>query len=123
MSPRLLYIGYVWPEYTASAAGVRNWSIVESLLAAGWKIRYQSHAKPNDFTARLEALGVETACIAANDPAFDASVRDFSPDFALFDRFVTEEQFSWRVREVCPDALRILDTQDLHFLRKAREAA
>ena len=31
-----------------------------------------------------------------------------------------EEQFGWRVAENCPNALRILDTEDLHFLRKTR---
>jgi glycosyltransferase involved in cell wall biosynthesis len=32
-----------------------------------------------------------------------------------------EEQFGWRVAENCPDALRVLDTEDLHCLRKTRE--
>ena len=34
-----------------------------------------------------------------------------------------EEQFGWRVAENCPDALRILDTEDLHCLRKTRHEA
>ena len=34
-----------------------------------------------------------------------------------------EEQFGWRVAENCPSAIRILDTIDLHFLRKGREEA
>ena len=34
-----------------------------------------------------------------------------------------EEQFGWRVAENCPDALRILDTIDLHCLRQARQLA
>jgi O-antigen biosynthesis protein len=41
----------------------------------------------------------------------------------LFDRFLTEEQFGWRVAENCPEAIRILDTEDLHFLRNARREA
>ena len=41
----------------------------------------------------------------------------------LFDRFVTEEQFGWRVAENCPNALRLLDTEDLHCLRLARQEA
>jgi glycosyltransferase involved in cell wall biosynthesis len=41
----------------------------------------------------------------------------------IFDRFLTEEQYGWRVSENCPDALRILDTEDLHFLRHARHEA
>jgi glycosyltransferase involved in cell wall biosynthesis len=34
-----------------------------------------------------------------------------------------EEQFGWRVAENCPNALRILDTEDLHSLRKVRQEA
>jgi hypothetical protein len=41
----------------------------------------------------------------------------------LFDRFMMEEQFGWRIAEHCPNALRILDTEDLHSLRKARHQA
>jgi glycosyltransferase involved in cell wall biosynthesis len=41
----------------------------------------------------------------------------------LFDRYLTEEQFGWRVSETCPNAIRILDTEDLHFLRYARQTA
>jgi glycosyltransferase involved in cell wall biosynthesis len=50
-------------------------------------------------------------------------ITKLNPDVVVFDRFMIEEQFGWRVAENCPDALRILDTEDLHFLRKAREAA
>ena len=38
----------------------------------------------------------------------------------LFDRFMIEEQFGWRVEKFCPAALRVLDTSDLHCLREAR---
>jgi len=41
----------------------------------------------------------------------------------LFDRFMIEEQFGWRVAEQCPNALRVLDTEDLHCLRKGRQQA
>ncbi len=30
-----------------------------------------------------------------------------------------EEQYGWRVAKECPNALKILDTEDLHFLRNA----
>jgi len=36
---------------------------------------------------------------------------------------MTEEQFGWRVTENCPDAIKILDTEDLHCLRAARQKA
>ena len=32
-------------------------------------------------------------------------------------RFMTEEQYGWRVEAACPRAVRILDTEDLHCLR------
>ncbi len=34
-----------------------------------------------------------------------------------------EEQFGWRVSENCPRAIRLLDTEDLHCLRTARQKA
>jgi glycosyltransferase involved in cell wall biosynthesis len=34
-----------------------------------------------------------------------------------------EEQFGWRVTENCPQAIRLLDTEDLHCLRTARQKA
>ena len=40
-----------------------------------------------------------------------------------FDRFMTEEQFGWRVEKTCPQALRVLDTEDLFCLRRARQQA
>jgi hypothetical protein len=43
------------------------------------------------------------------------------PDIVVFDRFMTEEQFGWRVEEQCPNALRVLETSDLHCLREARQ--
>jgi len=55
--------------------------------------------------------------------SFDLFVKQLNPTLVLFDRFLTEEQFGWRVAENCPNALRILDTEDLHFLRNARQTA
>ena len=41
----------------------------------------------------------------------------------LFDRFPLEEQFSWRVREVAPTVVTVVDTQDIYALRYTREKA
>jgi glycosyltransferase involved in cell wall biosynthesis len=56
-----------------------------------------------------------------NDPQFDAYLSSYNPDIVFFDRFMIEEQFSWRVREHAPEALRVLDTVDLHSLRRGRQ--
>ena len=39
----------------------------------------------------------------------------------VFDRFYAEEAYSFRIREQCPTALRILDMQDVHSLRMGRQ--
>jgi glycosyltransferase involved in cell wall biosynthesis len=41
----------------------------------------------------------------------------------MFDRFMMEEQFGWRVDKFAPKALKILDTEDLQCLRQARHTA
>jgi glycosyltransferase involved in cell wall biosynthesis len=120
---RVLYLGYVWPEPRSSAAGVRTWNVIDSCLGAGFDVIFGSPCKDNEHRQVLEARGVRTISCAANDSRFDALVRELQPDFAIFDRFVLEEQFGWRVRENAPDCARIIDTQDLHSLRRARERA
>ncbi|KAL7537352.1 hypothetical protein ACHAXR_007758 [Thalassiosira sp. AJA248-18] len=39
----------------------------------------------------------------------------------VFDRFYAEEAFSFRIREMCPNALLVLDMQDIHSLRLGRQ--
>ena len=39
----------------------------------------------------------------------------------VFDRFYAEEAYSFRIRELCPNAVRILDMQDIHSLRIGRQ--
>jgi len=58
-----------------------------------------------------------------NCSSFDVFVKELNPAIVLFDRFMMEEQFGWRVAENCPNALRLLDTEDLHCLRLARQKA
>jgi glycosyltransferase involved in cell wall biosynthesis len=58
-----------------------------------------------------------------NDSGFDTFIQELNPTIVLFDRFIVEEQFGWRVAEFCPNTLRILDTVDLHCLRLARQKA
>ena len=71
----------------------------------------------------LETYGIQTRQIQLNHPSFDAWVKSRMFDVVLFDRFLTEEQFSWRIREQLPDCTLVLDTEDLHSLRHSREKA
>ena len=71
----------------------------------------------------LQEYEVDKKSIELNNSSFDIFIKELNPSLVLFDRFMMEEQFGWRVAENCPDALRILDTEDLHCLRLARQKA
>ena len=120
---KLLIIGFVWPEPKSSAAGSRMLQIIEQLQNQGYAITFASAAKTSQNTFDLESIGVYLQAIYLNDSSFDVFISELNPEVVLFDRFMTEEQYGWRVAEQCPDALRILDTEDFHGLRKAREEA
>lgn len=124
MNPKKLFvIGHTWPEPKATAAGRRMEQLLRFFLECDYEITFSSTARKSEYSLDLEALGIATAPIALNDSAFDTFISQLRPDVVLFDRFLTEEQFGWRVAEYAPDALRILDTEDLHSLRYAREEA
>lgn len=122
---KVLLIGYVWPEPTSSAAGIRDLQLLRVFRRAGWEVMLASASAPtaasDQASSEWDALGVVSAPIALNDPKFDAWIALVAPDLVIFDRFVTEEQFGWRVRAHCPNAVRIIDTQDLHSLRRIRQ--
>jgi len=122
MQQQLLIIGYVWPEPKTTAAGTRMLQLIQLFQENGWQITFASTASKTSFSENLNSLGVTEIEIELNDSGFDAMVKNLQPNAVLFDRFFTEEQFGWRIAENCPDALRILDTEDLHFLRQYREA-
>lgn len=120
---KILIIGKVWPEPSSSAAGSRMMQLIELFLEQNWDITFATAAGESEFAADLVSDGVEIATILINDNSFDEFVKNLNPDIVLFDRFMTEEQFGWRVAEFCPDAARILDTEDLHSLRHGRHLA
>ncbi|BAO76847.1 glycosyltransferase [Winogradskyella sp. PG-2] len=123
MNIKLLIIGFVWPEPKSSAAGSRMLQLIEQFQNQGYEITFVSAAKTSDNTFDLSEIGVTTKNILLNDSSFDEFVSQLKPNIVLFDRFMTEEQYGWRVAERCSNALRILDTEDFHGLRKAREMA
>jgi glycosyltransferase involved in cell wall biosynthesis len=71
----------------------------------------------------LRDIGVDQVSVALNNSNFDVFIKELNPKVVMFDRFMMEEQFGWRVAEQCPQALRVLDTEDLHCLRKSRQDA
>jgi glycosyltransferase involved in cell wall biosynthesis len=120
---KLLVIGFVWPEPKSSAAGSRMLQLIAQFQNQGYDISFASAAKISPNTIDLSSVNITTQKIQLNDSSFDDYIKELYPDVVLFDRFMTEEQYGWRVAEQCPNALRVLDTEDFHGLRKARELA
>ena len=119
----ILIIGFVWPEPNSSAAGTRMEQLLLLFKEWGWSVTFATPALDSNFMVDLETIGVEKRTIALNCSSFDEFVQELNPSIVLFDRFLMEEQFGWRVAEYCPNALRILDTIDLHCLRLSRQKA
>ncbi|MFT6992770.1 MAG: glycosyltransferase involved in cell wall biosynthesis [Paraglaciecola sp.] len=122
-SNKLLVLGYVWPEPNSSAAGSHMLSLLTLFVQQGWQVTFASPALQGEHKVDLTELGIDEQAVTLNCSSFDAFVNELNPSIVLFDRFMLEEQFGWRVAKHCPDALRILDTEDLHSLRHARHQA
>ena len=117
----VLILSNVWPEPSSSAAGSHMMQLIRLLHQSGYFITYGSTASVSLHTSPELHQLAETCTVKMNDSSFDEFLKDLKPDIVIFDRFMVEEQFSWRVYEHAPDALRILNTEDLHGLRRFRE--
>lgn len=120
---KVLIIGHTFPEPSTTAAGSRMMQLIDVFSEDNFQISFASTASIGERSAKLESRNISVKNIKLNDPSFDVLIKEINPEIIIFDRYVTEEQFGWRVSETCPNALKILDTEDLHFLRKAREEA
>ena len=123
MNEHILIIGKVWPEPSSSAAGSRTLQLINLFIEQNWQVSFACAASESDYSFDLKSLGIRSLHIVLNDSSFDDLVKNMQPHMVLFDRFTTEEQFGWRVAQNCPNALRVLDTIDLHCLRLARQEA
>ena len=119
----VFFIGSVFPEPKSSAAGSRILQLVAFFQFYGYDVVFGSVSNPSEHSFDLNSIGVKQIHLQLNNTSFDEYITDLNPHCVVFDRFMTEEQFGWRVAESCPNAIRILDTEDLHFLRKARKTA
>ncbi|WFB35465.1 glycosyltransferase [Kiritimatiellota bacterium B12222] len=119
---KLLYLAANWPEPASSAAGTRSLQLLSLFLETGWDITVMSAAERRAHSAPLPST-IHTQSLLLNDSKMDKVFASLSPDVVIFDRFMLEEQYGWRIAKSCPQAIRILDTIDLHCLREIRHQA
>lgn len=120
---KVLIIGCVWVEPNSSAAGSRMLQLIRLFLAEEYAVTFATTSQKTANAFDLEALGVHEVTIELNSSSFDGFVKELNPSIVVFDRFMMEEQFGWRVADMCPTAIRILDTEDLHSVRNVRQEA
>ena len=120
---QLAIIGKVFPEPQSTAAGKRMLQLINLFQAQDYQITFLSSAAASENSFDLSQKNIQVQNILLNDASFDEVIQKINPEIVIFDRFTTEEQFGWRVSEQVPNAIKILDTEDLHFLRSARENA
>lgn len=120
---KVLFVGLVWPEPTSTAAGQNILSYINLFITIGYQVTFACAAEKSEHSALLTSIGVKEQPIILNDSSFDTFVNQFAPDITIFDRFISEEQFGWRVSSAAPQCMKILDCEDLHFLRDARHQA
>lgn len=124
MSARLVIISANWPEYDATAAGLRMHQLIDLFLNEDLELHYATTASLNKFHSDcLHQKGIKVHAIELNSDLFDSWIKELNPELVLFDRFVIEEQFGWRVDDQLPNAVKIIDTEDLHSLRVSRQLA
>lgn len=123
MNLRILIIGLVIPEPTSSAAGWRMLQLIEQLKQISSDLHFATAATESDRSFPLEQIGVHKHKVVLNNASFNNFLVQLNPHIVIYDRFITEEQFGWRVKQMCPESITVLDTEDLHFVRRARAEA
>ena len=123
---RVLFLSTVWPERSSSAAGVRTSDLVSSFLKLDVRVDFAASTAIDEQSKAhvdaLEGLGVRSHHVLPNrEDQFVATLSRVRPDVVVFDRFYVEEMFSWMVAKHAPNAMRVLDMQDVHSLRGWRE--
>lgn len=119
----VLLLTYVWPDGQASAAGARTCAVLKHLRQRGMRCTVACAAKPDARSRQaLNAVDVEGARVLPNRSQWNRTMLEqWAPDVVVFDRYYAEEAWSHDVQAVAPQAMRILDTQDVHGLRGNRQ--
>jgi hypothetical protein len=109
-----------FPEPNSTAAGSRMLQLMDLFLTQNYQITFLSTASISENSFDLNSKNIQFQNIVLNDNSFDDLIKSSILKLSfLIDS--PQKNNSWRVSEQVPNAVKILDTEDLHFLRNARE--
>jgi len=98
----VLFIGLIFPESSSTAAGTRIVQLISFFKEHDYQVIFASTAQEGSFSDNLAQLGVTTITIELNNASFDVFISKLNPEIVVFDRFIIEEQFGWRVQKIAP---------------------
>lgn len=123
----VLLLSNVFARPDQSAAGLRTATLLNLLQNCdridGSKIHYG--VPKSKIDTQTNQLGVKFHTVLPNRSDLIQNVLSQvgEPLVVVFDRFFMEEIFSFHIHNLVPDALLVLDMQDMHSLRWARQRA
>ena len=121
---KMIYFSYAWPRNNYSAACERSIKFYELFLKNNYFCEFITPSnKRKHISENLNHLFSRTLTIDNNNKnemeIFLNKKKNL--EFSVFDTFLAEEFYSFYIHENFPECLKILDTQDLHSIRKIRE--
>ena len=122
----MVYLSNVWPRKSTSAASDRVFSFMSMFRKNNYDMTFICSAKPSpEQLKEFKSDHRPTVFnLDPNDPPEAGNILKSlkkGTEFAIFDGFVAEEYFSHYMYRYQQNIMRVLDTQDIHSLRKARQ--
>jgi len=122
-----------WPEPNATAAGTRTMSLLNHFLSSpnspftsvhcgcGATLHHHILNPTDNNNIRWHQIKPNRSEDMKNLIHTIETKHNNPIRAVVFDRFYAEEAYSFRIKELCPNALLILDMQDVHSLRIGRQ--
>ncbi len=113
----VLYVASLFPQPNASAAGVHTMSILQAIINkikpqritfAAPQVANNMHANAlqNYFSNTL----VNTVTMLPNNTTSMENAILSVTDLCIFDTFINEELFGWKVNQIAPHCMTVIDT-------------
>ncbi|HWH39744.1 MAG TPA: glycosyltransferase [Usitatibacter sp.] len=123
---RVLFVEACMLTPDHDSGSLRTWRLIEEMHALGCKVTFvaENLEKREPYVARLQQMGVEVL-YAPYVRSIRALIEERGAEFdvVVLARYYVAAHYIASVRRYAPQALLVLDTIDLHFLRQRRLAA